>query len=567
MTISEQIKRAKTDYDEVYHAGQLDIISNAEALKGSASGSSVTIKDISPVEHNVSCIVEGKNLLNAMEIADYNASTDYVKDVENNAFTLRGNEGGQYLAGSGQLMLPYTNTENITQKGVKVKGGVKYTISFDLLIIEQGIYNSNISLIIYTSVLGTIPAGIVEGTLGTTVRRSITFTPTADDSISFCFRINNNYVTISNIQVEVGTTATDFTPYIYLGNLITQPYPFVAEGYKTPNATIDVANDGTITIDNNYTNGLGPLYITKNLVLPAGTYTLSGWAVEENTYEGVDNISNGMFSETIGVYKSDVYANEGSPSTDTIGTVQIIEETPTGFIKNLTFTLTEETPIYIVYLYGSAPTGASGVPTRVITKLKPTLVSETSQVTVKRLGKNLCNTGTATFTRGITIELPTPIPANTSSAFSGIFETDYTGKSNLIQFRFTDGTGNTDAEAVSWSTQKPTERQSFVRTFSKPLKSIVFYAGPNWSSSAGLTGTLTNVQLEIGSTATEYEPYIEPTEYTATADGIVEGVRSLYPNMTLMTDTEGVTISAEYIKDIDKAFEAVTTAVALTGGE
>ena len=31
MTISEQIERAKTDYDEVYHAGQLDIISNAEA--------------------------------------------------------------------------------------------------------------------------------------------------------------------------------------------------------------------------------------------------------------------------------------------------------------------------------------------------------------------------------------------------------------------------------------------------------------------------------------------------------------------------------------------------------
>ena len=252
MTISEQIKRAKTDYDEVYHAGQLDIISNAEALKGSASGSSVTIKDISPVEHNVSCIVERKNLLNAMEIASNNDSTDYVKDVENNAFTLRGNEGGQYLAGSGQLMLPYTNTENITQKGVKVKGGVKYTISFDLLIIEQGIYNSNISLLIYTSVLGTIPAGVVEGTLGTTVRRSITFTPTADDAIGFCFRINNNYVTISNIQVEVGTTATDFTPYI-------EDLSSVAVKVQEAGETFRANSDGTV-------EGIKSLYPTTTLI-------------------------------------------------------------------------------------------------------------------------------------------------------------------------------------------------------------------------------------------------------------------------------------------------------------
>ena len=194
-------------------------------------------------------------------------------------------------------------------------------------------------------------------------------------------------------------------------------------------------------------------------------------------------------------------------------------------------------------------------------------ITDLSVVKVNRYGKNLCNTGTATFTRSITIELLTPTPANTPFVFSGIFETDYTGKSNLIQFRFTDGTGNTDAQAVSWSTQKPTERQSFVRTFSKPLKSIIFYAGANWSASGGYTGTLTDVQFEIGSTATEYEPYIEPTEHTATADGTVEGIKSLYPNMTLLTDTEGVIISAEYLKDIDKAFEAVTTAVALTGGE
>ena len=180
-------------------------------------------------------------------------------------------------------------------------------------------------------------------------------------------------------------------------------------------------------------------------------------------------------------------------------------------------------------------------------------VTDLSSVTVKRLGKNLCNTGTATFTRSITIELPTPIPANTPFVFSGIFETDYTGTGNLIQFYYIDGT----TESSNWRmfSVGVTDRQKVTGNFSKAIKSITVYAGPNWSSSAGLTATLTDVQFEIGAAATEFEPYIEPTEHTANAEGIVEGVKSLYPNMTLISNVQGVIITAQYIKDIDKAFE------------
>lgn len=74
-------------------------------------------------------------------------------------------------------------------------------------------------------------------------------------------------------------------------------------------------------------------------------------------------------------------------------------------------------------------------------------------------------------------------------------------------------------------------------------------------------------QLELGTTATEYTPYIDLTavkviksnasgeavaEYTPTADGTVNGVTSLYPNTTLTTDTDGVIIDCEYNKDINK---------------
>lgn len=63
--------------------------------------------------------------------------------------------------------------------------------------------------------------------------------------------------------------------------------------------------------------------------------------------------------------------------------------------------------------------------------------------------------------------------------------------------------------------------------------------------------TYSDIQLELGTTATDYEPYKEYAEYTPTADGTVEGVTSLYPSTTLTTDTNGVMIDCEYYKDID----------------
>ena len=76
------------------------------------------------------------------------------------------------------------------------------------------------------------------------------------------------------------------------------------------------------------------------------------------------------------------------------------------------------------------------------------------------------------------------------------------------------------------------------------------------------TFTIVNPQLELGTTATDYEPYKECAEYTPNADGTVNGVTSLYPNTTLMTDTDGVIIDCEYNRDINKAFAALEAAIA-----
>lgn len=72
---------------------------------------------------------------------------------------------------------------------------------------------------------------------------------------------------------------------------------------------------------------------------------------------------------------------------------------------------------------------------------------------------------------------------------------------------------------------------------------------------------INSFQLEESPTATPCEPY-QAQKYIPSADGTVSGVKSLCPTTTLMTDTEGVIIEAEYNRDINKAFAALEAAMA-----
>lgn len=64
--------------------------------------------------------------------------------------------------------------------------------------------------------------------------------------------------------------------------------------------------------------------------------------------------------------------------------------------------------------------------------------------------------------------------------------------------------------------------------------------------------TSAQCQIEFGSTATDYETY-SGQSYTPDNNGTVNDVISLYPITTIMTDTAGVIINAEYNKDLNKA--------------
>lgn len=89
---------------------------------------------------------------------------------------------------------------------------------------------------------------------------------------------------------------------------------------------------------------------------------------------------------------------------------------------------------------------------------------------------------------------------------------------------------------------------------------------PTKATSAGDYAVFSNIQVEAGDTATEYEPYIEPTEHAVNADGTAAGVTSLSPTTTLMTDVEGAIIDVEYNRDLNKAFDELKNAILALGG-
>ncbi|MBR7165262.1 MAG: hypothetical protein IKD18_03190 [Clostridia bacterium] len=143
-----------------------------------------------------------------------------------------------------------------------------------------------------------------------------------------------------------------------------------------------------------------------------------------------------------------------------------------------------------------------------------------------------------------------PINGNLPIVISGTVKSQNGGYTNcfVLDIVYSDGT-TTRANWIgveSESNPIPTWQTHSVKSISgKTIDKVVYQY-------TAARGYVKDLQIEIGTTATEYEPYVEPTTYTADANGIVKGVTSLYPTTTLLTDTEGVTIEAEYNKDANK---------------
>lgn len=70
------------------------------------------------------------------------------------------------------------------------------------------------------------------------------------------------------------------------------------------------------------------------------------------------------------------------------------------------------------------------------------------------------------------------------------------------------------------------------------------------------------VQFELSNKPTEFEKSKSMVEYTPNADGTIEGITSVAPTMTLLTDTDNTVIECEYNRDINKVIADIITQLA-----
>ena len=322
-------------------------------------------------------------------------------------------------------------------------------------------------------------------------------------------------------------------------NLI--PYPYVDTTKKVNGITFTDNGDGSITA--NGTATANAYIILQNIILQPGTYTLSGcpsggssdkyYLRVINTVDYKNYISTGeakAFTITeSGSYNVGINVNSGVVAENLIFKPQLEEGT----------TATAYTP-YV----------------------------DVGTVSVGRYGANLLNCpnfdkgtkaddGTISFQNAegtAAIYAYTPFvtfPAGTYIASVDTLSLSEGGDYNLyIQHNAT----NDFTKPIS---NKTTYR---VFRFTAPIKIRVV-----GEIKAG-TDVKFKAQMNLGNTILPFEPYIEPTTHTPNADGTVQGVTSLYPSTTLLTDTEGAVVTCEYNRDINKAFEELTNAIISLGG-
>lgn len=172
------------------------------------------------------------------------------------------------------------------------------------------------------------------------------------------------------------------------------------------------------------------------------------------------------------------------------------------------------------------------------------------------VGKNLWTHGTQNIVeRAKTFDVDLRPGTYTLSA---AVSTTYTGSSSI---RIHDQTNN----ALLGFLTKDVGMSSLTFTLSSPCKKITLYAGPDYVTSAGQTATYNIIQIEASSSASDYQPYIEPIEYTPDENGIVSGIVPIYEGMTMYSD-DNVLVTVTYNKDLQKVLESITNAIISLGG-
>ena len=219
-----------------------------------------------------------------------------------------------------------------------------------------------------------------------------------------------------------------------------------------------------------------------------------------------------------------------------------------------------------------------------------------TSVTLKKYGKNLFNpevaTGTACFSfeengEKVFTNAKHNDPTFSQREYVGIDVSEIWEVANKLKSKVTisfdiksavEGQMQTYTLGKRSFSHSSANKRTFTSTAEWQRYSWVGYPNYNETSAAqdncilsfygeygtGVVPYVKNIQIELGGVETELCQF-QSEICKPNADGTVDGVTSLYPTTTLLTDNADVTITAEYNRDLNKAFAEIYQAIATMG--
>lgn len=497
---------------EVTSATELGDNLTAYATKEVRGSEELRLENVSPVAHNVEVKLRSKNLIPHSYTNKTINGITYTVDKDG-IVTANGTATGQAYFVLYQGFLPFgTYSLSGCPKG---SGAI--------------IYFANDDYSIYKTETGS---GLV-------------LSVTKQERYTIAISINNG-TTVSNIvfkpQLELGATATEYTPFVDIENASTNLLPIdTYDKSKTINGiTFTLNDDNSLYIKGTATADASFRYVSENTQdrkpIKKGTYTISG----ANGLNERDRIAIGV----TGITEYYCYANDGKK------TIEIAEDNTYYFKVTIMKDSTLDVVIY------------------------PTLVKgATAPITLTRCGKNLFDIGEEAdyikaYSSGITVDKDCQsitAPSMSDSTFyvlntkqkykSGTYTAQAifsNGRNARYLIRLYNesgvelGTNDASISGMSYNSfYKGWFADGASLTFTIP-DSVSYWHFGFVALGTGEKVTISNIQLEEGTTATEHEPFKEPVSYTPKADGTIEGVASISPTMFLKCNAAGAIIEAEY---------------------
>lgn len=190
---------------------------------------------------------------------------------------------------------------------------------------------------------------------------------------------------------------------------------------------------------------------------------------------------------------------------------------------------------------------------------------------VRRCGKNISKVNSLVSTGNVTGTISEVVHENatyTVSADVTKYADDNASNTRMTMlFYYTDGTSDAihgEIDSTRAECDGKTRRKTVTGT-PNPNKQLarIDVNTLGYSSQSSRNAKAEKIQLEIGSVATDYEPY-NGTDHIPSSDGTVKGMTSLSPNMTILTDTEGMIVECEYNKDTNKVIQKICSALGIS---